>query len=292
MSGHAVRMTSKQVVRFFVNMISTWSLCQSASALSKQPEDELRSTESEIRITLSQSAFEKLQHALELGTPESTRVDMYFDIPADGVFLLNRDLPAAKQRIRYKDGELNLQKSWVLGAVAYSDQGFRYLLSEKQSVKQELSAKSHIHKKMNHTFDLLEAVLEYGSMGADQKRYLEKLWKPMPWPKLKPFDDVIGRPPAPFVPAAVVKKERWKYTLETSSHEKFKIQLGKDSNALGPTQKIYYELECELKDTESLQVTDRLKAISDLLIENDILVNETSEISDHDFLSDLAAIYP
>jgi len=263
-----------------------------APALAKDSENYRTETETEIRITLSESAFEKIHSTLNLEEPAKTRIDTYFDIATDGVFLRKRNVPQAKQRIQQKSRELTLQKSWMINQQIVNELGFTYTVSKKISSKKDFNTKQSTSNKLQQSHFILHAALTQQTISLDQKRFLQKLWSTIKWPVLKELDDATEHIPGNLVPAAVVTKTRWKVTTQTAKGEKFKIQLGSDSNTLGPKTRTFYELESELTDTSPEDLLSRANAISSFLAECGVHPNETSELSDHDFYDDLEKTYP
>jgi hypothetical protein len=263
-----------------------------SSAFAKDTESDRTETESEIRLTLTESAFNKLHSALSLEAPSHTRIDTYFDVAKDGTFLRKQSTPEAKQRIQQKSNTVNLQKSWLISQSFLKKNGFTYSISEKISSKRVVGQKTHIASKIEQTHTILTAGLNHKSISTEQKRFLEKLWSPLKWPTLRELDAAVEHLAGKLVPSAVVTKSRWKVSVDTLKGKTFKIQLGCDSNALGEAAKTYYELESELLEGSDSEVHDRTEAISNLLTSHGVLPRETSEHSDHDFFDDLENIYP
>lgn len=284
---HAIRLN-----RFLISLIAAFSLSHGDYAFSKPSETFESEIESEIRMTLSESAFKKIQSALNLEEPESVRIDTYFDVAEHGTFLRKRNAPNAKQRIQQKDKGITLQKSWLLQQSTYHSRHYKYSISRKVSAKKSLSLKSTTMNRVELSHKILETSITNEAISLKQKRFLENLWMPLRWPALAELDSAVENLPGKLVPSAVVTKERWKMNALTVGGEKFKIQLGQDSNTFGEKKKTYYELESELSDESPQKIEERVNSITAFLISHSVFAHETSDISDHDFFDDLESIYP
>jgi hypothetical protein len=248
-------------------------------------------TESELHLGITEAAFNRVAHALELGKPHAERTDLYFDIHEGGQFQLRRSIASAKLRIQLRADELVLQKSWIKNQQELSSSGFLWMATTRSSAKLKGNYTGNTSDRVRFTLPLIKSIAQANLMTENQKSLLASSWASVSWPKLEEFDlatEVLGEE---FVPAAIVRKQRWVVELKGQG-KTIIVQIGRDSDVLGDGKPTSFEIESELENASTETIEEITARISKWLESLGVEAPQTSPRSSADFFMRLENLYP
>lgn len=250
--------------------------------------------ESELHLNISETAFAKIIKNHSYVATKMIRTDVYFDSHDGREFTLRRNLEKAKLRIQKREDSFAIQKSWLILANSLNSQGFDWVLSKRMSSSLKHALQSPLQERITSATQVLSSAVSQNGISPEQRNFLESLWSVFQWPTLADFDEATQNWPLTFVPAAVVKKERWLIPLQVSGHEEspLLIQLGRDTDVLGMGQPQSFEVEVELKQNFTDSADEVAEAVTSWLRHNGIVASDTQMLPKIDFFRRLEALYP
>ncbi|NBO39043.1 hypothetical protein EBU99_10720 [bacterium] len=248
--------------------------------------------ETELRIGLTEKGFETVRRWIQQNATQTGRQDFYFDAHDGGHFVLRRSGPRAKARIQLRADQLVQQKSWLDVQSTLSSDGFNWISSVRTSGIQKSSTDGSVSQDVAKSVVLLRSAAKRKQFRATEIAQLKEIWTTVAWPKLSTFDSAAAGLQVDFVPAAFVNKERWVFGVQGESGEVYKVQLGRDTDALQLTGETGYEIETELKDDSSPEAQQRaIVNLSHWLKERGVAPEDTIPGTSIDFFRGLESMY-
>lgn len=249
-------------------------------------------TEIELHLGLNEDGFNRLLRRWQKKSSASKRIDHYFDIFRSGAFLIHHIEPRGKLRIQQRSDEVVVQKSWIDFLQSFAAGGYTWNSTQRSSANSKIQITSATKQRCDQSLLFLQNRAGQGHFSLDDFWQIQASWQNQKWPKLESFDAATAKLQAPLVPAAVVLKERWQIPFESFAGQTFKLQLGRDSDLLGQDAPKRYELEIELKDVSSEDVSEAAELIGSFLQDEGLDAEDTTSAKTHDFFQRLETLYP
>lgn len=247
--------------------------------------------ETELRLGLTQDGFNCLLGQWADKSEHSFRSDLYFDVFEDEKFLIRRSEPRAKLRIQERQDELVVQKSWIDNQDFVTSNDFVWSVTTRSSSSDRFASESSTQDKYNSTRALLGKAVAKNSIQKSELTNLQKLWSTHTWPTLDSYDHGTSALQGPLIPAAIVRKERWSFPIKLSNGKSYKIQFGRDTDALLQSQPQNFELEVEIRKPSLDTDADLISSLSQFLREHGLTKDQTSTLKTYDFFQRLENLF-
>ncbi|MEY4066757.1 MAG: hypothetical protein RIR26_2965 [Pseudomonadota bacterium] len=250
--------------------------------------------ETELHLSLTEQAFSKLIQSVAPTAERIQRTDLYFDSHNGSEFVLRRNVEEAKLRIQMRDDSFVIQKSWLIDSSTVNTGEYEWMVSKRESSVVKQSLKGDLPEKIAQSLTVLSSGVTRNSLSLSQKTLLENLWSTLPWPRLTDFDSAAQRWPIQWVPAALVKKERWLIPISPTGKKNapLYIQLGRDTDVLGSGKPQAFEVELELSRDLEESDSEIADKVSLWLLRHGIVTEDTKVPTRTDFFRRLESLYP
>ena len=269
-------------------------LVQGLSSTPAVASDEKLKEETELHLSLTEEAFSKLIQNESLSPGRSQRTDLYFDSHNGSEFVLRRNLEEGKLRIQIRADSLVVQKSWLLDSTTLNTGDFEWMVSRRSSSVMKQSLDGNLSEKIAQSTTVLKSGVASLGVSPSQKTFLENIWSTFAWPQLNEFDSAAQRWPLQWVPAALVKKERWLFPLPSTgkNNAPLYIQLGRDTDVFGSGKPQAFEVEVEFSPDSEESESEVADKVSFWLLQRGIVTDDSKVPARFDFFTRLEGLYP